>query len=338
MERPELGPLGGRRMKWARHAAGIIFAALLSLPASAPAHGAGVLRVGDASLGAITLPTRAAFLGRMAELGYEQGRNFAFEYIQVPNRAAFASAYRELVRRKVDILIAAGHEAGLKSAVAAAGNLPIVMVAIDYDPLARSYVQSLSRPGGNITGIYFQQIDLTKKRLQLMKDAFPDVKAATVVWDRASADQWAVAQTAAAELGYSVHGIEFKKRPYDYGKAFARVAARYRGAMLVPASPTWKFPARRILPDFARSHGIRAMYFSSSYVKSGGLISYGVNFPRLFRAMAEYVDKIAKGARPQDLPVERPTKFELVVNLRTANTMGIKIPPSILLFADEVIE
>jgi putative ABC transport system substrate-binding protein len=315
-----------------------IIAAHLSLPLIAPTIEAKPLRVGDVSLGPITLPTRAAFLGRMAELGYEQGRNFSFEYIQVQNRAAFASAYRELVNRKVDILIAAGHEVGLKSALATAGNLPIVMVAIDYDPLARGYVRSLARSGSNVTGVFFQQITLTKKRLQIMKDAFPDAKAATVIWDWASADQWKVAQTAAVEIGFPVHGVEFRDRPYDYDSAFAQVANKYRGALLVPASPIWKFPARRIVPDFALRHRIQAMYFSSSYVRAGGLMSYGVSFPRLFRRAADYVDKIAKGAKPEDLPIEQPTEFELVVNLKTAKALGITFPPSILLRADKVIE
>lgn len=317
---------------------GTFFVALLAVFPPVWANEKAVLRVGDVSLGAITLPTRTAFLERMAELGYERGRNFIFDYKRVQNRAAFAAAYREMVDRKVDILIAAGHEAGLKAAVKAAGDIPIVMVAIDYDPLAGGYVQSLSRPGRNVTGVFFQQIELTKKRLQLMKEAFPDVKAATVVWDWASADQWKVAQTAAAEIGYPVQGVEFLERPYDYESAFARGAKKFRGALLVPASPVWKFPKRRIVPDFALRHRIRSMYFSSSYVRAGGLMSYGVSFPKLFRRIADYVDKIAKGTKPRELPIERPNRFELVVNLKTAKALGITIPPSILLRADKVIE
>jgi putative ABC transport system substrate-binding protein len=304
---------------------GTFFVALLAVFPPVWANEKAVLRVGDVSLGAITLPTRTAFLERMAELGYERGRNFIFDYKRVQNRAAFAAAYREMVDRKVDILIAAGHEAGLKAAVKAAGDIPIVMVAIDYDPLAGGYVQSLSRPGRNVTGVF-------------MKEAFPDVKAATVVWDWASADQWKVAQTAAAEIGYPVQGVEFLERPYDYESAFARVAKKFRGALLVPASPVWKFPKRRIVPDFALRHRIRSMYFSSSYVRAGGLMSYGVSFPKLFRRIADYVDKIVKGTKPQELPIERPNRFELVVNLKTAKALGITIPPSILLRADKVIE
>lgn len=315
-----------------------VIATLLTPPLIAVASDAKMLRVGDVSLGSIALPTRVAFLERMAELGYEQGRNFAYDYVRVPNRAAYGRAYRELVARKVHILIAAGHETGLKSALAAAGDVPIVMVAIDYNPLARGYVQGLAQPGGNVTGLIFQQIALTKKRLQLMKEAFPDVKAATVVWDWASADQWKGVQSAAHALGYPVHGVELRERPYDYDRAIAQVAPKYRGALMVPASPIWKFPARRILPDFALRHRIPAMFFSSSYVKAGGLMSYGVNFPKLFKRVADYVDKIAKGAKPADLPIEQPTKFELVVNLKTAKALEITIPPSILLRADEVVE
>ena len=316
-----------------------VIAALLTSSLAAVAQDAKMLRVG-----AVSLRPRAVawisetFLKRMAELGYEQGRNFSFEFVRAPNIAGYGSAYRELVARKVDILLAGGGEFALKAAIAAARNLPIVMIAVDYDPLARGYVRSLSQPGGNVTGLFFQQIALTKKRLQLMQETLPDVKAATVFWDRISADQWKGAQTAADALGYPIQGVELGKRPYDFDHALAQVAPEHLGALMVLASPIFSLPLRRSLPDFARRHRIPAMYFTSSYVKAGGLISYGVSFKELFRRAADYVDKIAKGAKPADLPIEQPTKFELVVNLKTAKALGISIPPSILLRANEVIE
>jgi len=315
-----------------------VIAALLTSPLIAAARDAKMLRVGAAALAPLKSPTRTAFLKRMTELGYEQGRNFTFEFVRVKNRAAFGSAYRELVAREVDLLLACGQEICLKSALAAAGDLPIVMVAVDYDPIARGYVQSLARPGRNVTGVSFQQITLTKKRLQLMKEAFPDVKATSVFWDWVSANQWQAVQTIADALGYPVQGVELRNRPYDFDRAFAQVAPKYRGALMVLASPIFKFPNRRRLPDLALRHRIPTMFFISSYVKAGGLISYGVSFTKLFRRAAEYVDKIAKGAKPAELPIEQPTKFELVVNLKTAKTLGITIPPSILLRADEIIE
>lgn len=315
-----------------------VIVALLAFPLIGAARDAKMLSVGMVSLGPLVSPTRTAFLSRMTELGYEQGRNFTFEFVRAPNRAAYGRAYREIVARKVDILIAGGPEIAIKSALPAAGDLPIVMVAVDYDPLAGGYVKSLARPGGNVTGVSFQQITLTKKRLQLMKESFPDVKSATVFWDWVSADQWKAVRTTAAALGYPVQGVELSKRPYDFDRAFAQVAPAYRGALMVLASPIFRFPERRILPDFAIRNRLPTMFFNNWYVRAGGLMSYGVSFARLFRRAADYVDRIARGAKPADLPIEQPTKFELVVNLKTAKALGITIPPSILLRADKVIE
>ena len=225
-----------------------VIATLLVLPLIAVAGDAKMLRVGAVSLRPFgSANISVAFLERMVELGYAQGRNFTFEFVQVPNRAAYGRAYRELVARKVHILAAGGPEIALKSAVAAAGDLPIVMIAVDFDPLARGYVPSLSRPGGNVTGLFFQQIALTKKRLQLMTEAFPEVKATTVFWDRNSADQWKGAQAAAEALGYPVQGVELRARPYDFDRAFAQAAPKYRGALMVLASPLFSLPARRVL-------------------------------------------------------------------------------------------
>jgi len=316
-----------------------VMATLLSFPPIAAAGDRTVLRVGAVSLRPFgSANVSVAFLNRMEELGYKRGGNFDFEFIQVPNRKAYGRAYRQLVARKVDILVAGGPEIALESAVAAAGNLPIVMVAVDYDPLVRGFVSNLSRPGGNVTGLFFRQIALTKKRLQLMKEAFPDVKSAMVFWDRNSADQWKGAQTAAAALGYPVHGVELRERPYDYDRAFARVAPEHRGALMVLASQIFSLPARGTITDFARRNRIPTMFHVRYYPDAGGLMSYGVSFTKLFGRAADYVDRIAKGAKPADLPIEQPSEFELVVNLETAKALKMTIPPSILLRADDVIE
>ena len=279
-----------------------------------------------------------AFLQRLNELGYEQGRNFKFEFIQVTDRSHYGRAYRELVARDVDILAAGGPEFALEAAMAATRTLPIVMIASDYDPFQRGYVASLSRPGGNVTGVFFQQIALTKKRIQLMKEAFPEVQALTVYWDRISADQWRGAQIAAKALGLDVHGVELRDRPYDYERALAHVAPKFHRALMVLASPVFSLPSRRVLPEFALKHRIPTMFHVDFYPALGGLMSYGVSFTKLFRRAAEYVDNIAKGAKPATLPVEQPTEFELVVNLKTADALGVILPPSILLRADKVIE
>jgi putative ABC transport system substrate-binding protein len=157
-------------------------------PLAARAQQTAVLRVGVVSGQPRSGPIYAAFERRMAELSYETGKNFAFEFMQVASIEEYVLAYRELVARKVDIFLASGPEIALKSALAAVESRPIVMVAIDYDPLALGYVTSLARPASNVTGLFFRQIELTIKRLQIVKDAFPDMQGATVLWDRISAD------------------------------------------------------------------------------------------------------------------------------------------------------
>ena len=157
------------------------------------------LRVGASGVQPRTTAIFVAFVERMAELGYEEGKNFSFEFVQAANVAGYDAAYRQLADRNVDILLAFGPEVALRAALATAGTRPIVMVAVDYDPLARGYVRNLARPGGNVTGISFQQIELTEKRLQIVKEAFPDVPAIVVFWDEISADQWHAAQNRSSQ-------------------------------------------------------------------------------------------------------------------------------------------
>ena len=201
----------------------VLGGAVIARPVTALAQQPKRLRVGTANI----LPkersgTLPGFEERMAQLGYEQGKNFDLEFVQVPSVGDYGATYREIVARKVDVILALGPEIALKSALAVAGSLPIVMIAIDYDPLARGYVPSLARPSGNITGVFFQQIELTTKRLQLMKEALPEMKAVTVLWDRMSADQWREAERAAATLGLRVLGTEMRAQPYNYDGAFAQ--------------------------------------------------------------------------------------------------------------------
>ena len=296
------------------------------------------VRVGWIGLQPRTAAWNVAFVERMAELGYEEGKNFSFEYVQVANVAGYEAAYRELASRKVDILHASGPEISLKSALATAGTRPIVMVAIDYDPLARGYVRSLARPGGNVTGISIPQIELTEKRLQIVREAFPDVPAIAVFWDEISADQWHAAENAAPKLGLRLAGIEFREQPYDYERTFAQLPPEHRRVLMVLTSPLFAVPNRARLPDFALRHRMASIFSLRQYVDAGGLMSYGASFTAMFRRAAEIVDRIARGAKPADLPIEQPTTFEFVVNLKTARVLGLTIPPSLLARADEVIE
>src|SRR5262249_50188913 len=189
------------------------------------------------------------------------------------------------------ILMAAGPEVALKSALASTDMLPIVMLAIDYDPIALGYVTSLVRPTGNVSGIFLQQIELTTKRLQVVKDVFPDLRAATVFWDWISADQLRAAQSAAPALGVQIFGSELPDQPYDYETALAQAPPDYRGWLFVMTSP-FLFGDRARLAEFALRHRAASVFAFREWVDAGGLLSYGPSINGMFRRAAEYVDRI----------------------------------------------
>ena len=287
------------------------------------------LRVGAASVQSRSAPIYVAFANRMAELGYEEGRNFTLEFVQAPNVSGYGAAFQEIASRGVDIMMATGPEENLRAAIGAAGSRPIVMIAIDFDPFVRGYLKSLARPGGNITGLFFQQLDLAVKRAQLLRDAFPALSGATVFWDQVSTDQWQALKRAGAALAMHLSGIEFHDRPFDYEQALTQAAPQDRTALLVLASPLFALDRRR-LPEFALQHRMLSAFYTREYVDMGGFFSYGVSFTGMFRHAADYVDRIARGANPDDLPIEQPTKYELVINLKTAKALGITVPQTML--------
>jgi putative ABC transport system substrate-binding protein len=296
-----------------------------------------MLRLGAVSGQPMNSPFWQPFVLRMTELGYQEGKNFVFDLITASNFDEFEAGYRELAARNVDIILASGPEISLKSALANSTTKPIVMVAIDYDPLARGYVTSLARPTGNVTGVFLQQIELTEKRVQLLKSAFPNLQAATVFRDRITTDQWEAAQRAGANLGLRLSGVEFLDPPFDYDKALAQAAPDSRGTVIVLVSPFF-FRDRAKQADFALRNRIVTMFGFREWTDAGGLMSYGVSVSSMQRLAAGYVDRVARGAKPADLPIEQPTKFELVINLKTAKTLGITFPQSFLATADDVIE
>jgi putative tryptophan/tyrosine transport system substrate-binding protein len=297
-----------------------------------------MVRVGIATLQPRRGPLWTAFEQRLQQLGYTEGENLAVEFIDLNGPISSESeAMKELVRRKVDILIASGTEIALKSALAATDKLPIVMIAIDYDPLALNYIASLARPGGNVTGLFFQQVELAMKRLQVMRDVLPNIEAATVFWDANSVEQWQATQRAGTTLGLRFTGIELKERPYDYDAALAKAASDYRRALVVMTSTDFFFDRDRIA-NIALRHRIPSIFAFRQYVEAGGLLSYGPNIRAMYRLAADYVDRIARGAKPADMPVEQPTKFEFVINLKTAKALGLDVPDKLQQLADEVIE
>jgi putative ABC transport system substrate-binding protein len=222
-------------------------------------------------------------------------------------------------------------------ALAAKRGVPIVMVAVNFDPIARGYAGSLSRPGGDITGVVFQQLELAQKQVEILTQAFPDRKKLAVLFDAQSADQFAAAEGAAKSLNLQVQPLKLENSPYDFEAAFRSAAAASAQMVLVLSSPLFAPQSARIA-ELAIAGRLPTMFIFKNYVEVGGLMSYGVDFPLMYRRAADDVAKIAKGAKPADLPIERADKFEFAVNLKTAKALGVKLPTGILLRADVVIE
>jgi putative ABC transport system substrate-binding protein len=308
------------------------------VPLTARAQSPAVLRVGSMS----TQPRVRSFLQgfdvRMRELGYVEGQNYTMDYTDLQGRPErYAESMQRLVDRKVDVIIAFGPEDSLKAATAATKTIPIVMGAIDYDPFTLGYVTSLARPTGNITGVFLEQVELSAKRLQLVKEAIPAVSKATVFWDRHSAEQWRAMRDNASKLGIDLVGIELHDYPYDYARALAQAPPDHRGFLFVMTSPLFARDRERLV-QFTLLNRLPSVSVFREHADLGGLMSYGPNRNVMSRRLADYVHRIARGAKPSELPIERPSVFELVINQRTAKSLGLEFSQAVLLRADEVIE
>src|SRR5262249_1275264 len=244
-----------------------------------------VLRVGTVAGTPRSSPPGVAFERRLSGLGYREGRNFSFDCLQAANVDEYEVLYPKLAARGLDVILAIGPEIGLRSALAVTRTVPIVMIAIDYDPLTLGYITSLARPSGNVTGVVFQQIELAAKRIQLIRDAFPDRPAATMFWDKVSADQWEAARSTAITLGLRLSGIELRESPYDYEAALNQAPLDHRGTLIVPTSPIF-FRDRARLADFTLRHRILSMFVFREWVDAGGLLCYGPSITALFGGVA----------------------------------------------------
>jgi putative ABC transport system substrate-binding protein len=276
-----------------------------------------------------------AFEERLRELATAAGQDLAIDFTLLDGHAErYPAAMQELVERGADALLAPGQEVALKAARSATQTIPIVMVAVDYDPMALGYVQSMARPGGNITGVYLSLIDLAAKRAQLLKEAVPGLTRLIVFWDAVGHDSFKATLPAAQALGLKVQSVELRDPPYDYEAALAATAPGPGDALTCMLSPYFLHD-REQLDELAIRHRLPSM---CGGVDSGGLLAYGPSLNAMFRSAAEYVDKIRRGANPATLPIEQPTRFKLVVNLKVAAALGVTIPPLIIARADEVIE
>ncbi len=312
-----------------------LLAAPLVVRAQAPTK---IPRIGFLAAVPRSAPGLRAFEERLRELGYVDGRSIAIEFrTSEGNLDLLPGLAAELVRLDIDVLVAGGAEAAARAARQVAGTRPIVIVAIDYDPITLGYVSSLARPGGNITGVFLQQVELTRKRVELLREALPKVTRAGILWDVGSTDQFKAADAAARALGLHVQSLEVRGPSYDLEGAFATAVKRQVGAILATTTPDL-FRNRRTISQLATKNRLPTMFAVREFAEAGGLLAYGASLTRMYAAAATYVDKILKGAKPADLPIEQPTKFELVINLKTAKALGLTIPPSLLARADQVIE
>jgi putative ABC transport system substrate-binding protein len=278
-----------------------------------------------------------AFVQRLRELGWIENRTIAIEYRWAEGRDdRFAEFAAEFIRLKVDVILTYATPSSIAAKTATA-TIPIVFAAAG-DPVGTGLVASLARPGGNITGLSIQQTDLASKRLEILREVVPALRTVAILANTGSPNsvlEMGEAQTVARTLGLAVVTSQLR-RAEDIAPAFDALKGR-ADALYVCSSPLLSTNRVRV-NGLALVVRLPTMYGFREYTVTGGLMSYGPNLPSLFRRAAEYVDKILRGAKPNDLPVEQPTKFDLVINLATAKVLGLDVPPMLLARADEVIE
>ena len=322
----------------------VIAGGLVAAPLAAEAQQAvKIARIGFLTPNMAASPphVREAFLQGLRDLGYVEGRNVVIEYRDAEGKSErFPALAAELVALKVDVIVAPGTPAAL-AAKQATRTLPIVF-PIAGDPVTSGLVTSLARPGGNVTGLSILDPDLVGKCLEQLKQAVPGVSGVAVLWqpgglgERTDKDMLKGAEVAASALGVRLQFVE-ARGPADFDRAFSEMTRARAGALTVLPSTMFLHERRRLV-DLAARNRLPAVYPWREAVDAGGLMAYGANIADLFRRAATYVDKILKGAKPADLPVEQLTKFELVINLKTAKALGLTIPQSVLGRADQVIE
>ncbi|MFL6180520.1 MAG: ABC transporter substrate-binding protein [Actinomycetes bacterium] len=280
---------------------------------------------------------REVFRQGLREFGWVEGQNITIEWRSAEERVErFPDLAAELVRLQVDIIVVSGGGQMLRTIKEATTTIPIVIIS--PDPVGDGLVASLAQPGGNITGVSIMATEGGRKRLELLKEAVPQAAHVAVLWNAANrfkALEWQETQDAAQVVGVALHSVEVRG-PDDFDGAFATIAREHPDALLTFGDFLTSAYQRRIV-DFAIQHRLPLISESKEFVGAGGLMTYGASLPALTRRTAYYVDRILKGTKPADLPVEQPTTFELVINLKTAQALGITIPPTLLFQADEVI-
>jgi putative ABC transport system substrate-binding protein len=305
-------------------------------PLAARAQQHKMLRVGFVGMQPREAPHYANFLRRMAELGYQEGRNFTFDYIQTPDVEGYDRNYRELAARNIDVFLAVGNEPALRAALSAAEGRPIAFLAVDFDPLAQGYVTNLSRPGGNVTGIFVRQLELAAKRVEIAREAFPRATVVGIAFDRTSSEQGEAASEGARRLGLEARLIELKGEQ-DYAGVFAAMDDVSGQPIILPASPIF-LRDRAAIAQALLERRIPSVAAFRENTQGGALISYGFDLMGLFYDIASYVHRIAGGAKPSDMPIEQSPRFYMAVNLKTAASLGVALSDVFVARANEVRE
>jgi putative ABC transport system substrate-binding protein len=278
----------------------------------------------------------SAFRDGLRELGYVEGQNYTIEYRSADGRAdRFPDLAAELVRLGVDLIMVRGTPAAM-AAKSATGTIPVVMASVG-DPLL--IIDSLARPGSNVTGLSAFVNEMANKRLELIRELVPAMSRIALFANMSnpvSLSQWEDTKTAARTLGLQAELLDVRSRD-DVGRAFETAVRKRVDALTVAFDGLFQAETRTIA-ELALGNRLPAIYVGREFIEAGGLMTYGVSFPHLYFRAASYADKIFKGAKPADLPVEQPTKFELIINLKTAKALGLEVPPTLLARADEVIE
>jgi putative ABC transport system substrate-binding protein len=275
----------------------------------------------------------------LRELGYVEGHTIALEFRFAEGRPeVLPQLAAELVHRRVDVLVANG-PAAVSAAREAAGAIPIVAIDLESDPVQQGWVRSIAQPGGNITGLFMDLPSLTGKWLELLKEAVPGLARVAVLWDPTTGPHQANAlRGAAGRLGVAIHLVEIDD-PERYGPLLTTAMEARPGALVQLSSPLVAAPRyAKQIAAFTVQHQLPAISPFKAFAEAGGLMAYGPDLTQFFGRVAVYVDKLLRGAKPGELPVEQPRKFELVINLKAAKALGITIPPSLLLLADEVLQ
>jgi putative ABC transport system substrate-binding protein len=295
----------------------------------------GVLDTTPIALNAVNVD---GFREGLRELGYVEGQHYVIEYRSSDARPErFPALAAELLRSKVDLILARGTPA-VKAAKEATATIPIVMAA-SGDPVGTGVVTGLARPGGNVTGLTSITAEMSSKRVQLIKETIPGMQRVgnmTTMGSAGLVTQWEAVQQASRAMGLQAQLLDVRKSE-DLASAFDTASRQRVDAVVVGLGTVIQNNIRRVV-DLAAKHRLPSIYASREFAVAGGLMSYGASYADSYRRAASYVDKIFKGAKPADLPIEQPTKFELLINRKTAAALGLTIPPSVLLRADEIIE